>query len=159
MVVVVLGAVLLGGSVPSQALDLTGTWDTRDGGPARCKYLRSSGVKESGVLSLNPVQISQSGSTARMLTCAIGGCTGETKFTGVVTALATDVNQGGAVATSCSPGLPEAGTLYFKSAKADPTEGKITAVWLGLNPLGSIASCKLRLVRTSATDPGLTGCP
>jgi hypothetical protein len=143
----------------AHALDLTGTWDTANGNASKCKVIDQFGHRSGGLLSVNPLHISQSGTSIHIATCN-GTCSpGATKLSGLAITSDKDPEKGSAVATSCSPTASEAGSLYIKKAKVDASGGKISGtfnmVWVG----SEIRSCAIHLVRTDPTDPGVTGCP
>jgi hypothetical protein len=124
---------------------LTGNWtQPRD---ARCKTVLDDGTKESSTLSSTSLAVSQSGTAVNALLFGILPFYGR-----AISSSATLVR--------CANNALGKVAVYVREAQATNSapDGIMKATLYDVEP-GSLGICKVTLLRTSTTDPGVTPCP
>lgn len=154
---VAMAATLLWGGT-AQGMDLTGTWEPKNG-EVKCKGLSQGGDKSTGVDSnFSGLQITQSATVIRLRIKA-GSGTFDNTFEGKAYTNSSDSSKGTAYGTACYRGTKVyQGAIYLPKVKVTATEGAFSFAYSGSHP-SEIVSCKGKFTRTNATNPNVPVCP
>lgn len=147
------GSIVLGLASAAHAMDLTGTWT----GSVKC-VTHTSGAPDQKSEDVITAQFSQSGHEVQMT--FNGNVFSSVQAAGRTVESAKDVNAGYVGLGDCGGSAVGAPNVYNFKAKTTPDSGagKMKGTFTALVPdtVPSLFVCKVKLERTSTTDPAVS---